>query len=60
MKKQYYTMNNIGRCKYSVNFHDGIRTHKDGSPFFGIALFNNKKKVAAFIKKLESEGYTEA
>jgi hypothetical protein len=31
MNKEYYTMQNVGKCKYVVNYHDGIKLHKDGS-----------------------------
>jgi hypothetical protein len=57
--KLFYTMDNIGKVKYTVNMHDGIQTHKDGSPFFGIATFKNKKKRDLYIKNLIKEGYTE-
>lgn len=57
--KVYYVQDNIGRVKYVVNFHDGVQTHKDGSPFFGIQTFKNKKKRDTFIKKLITEGYKE-
>ncbi len=57
MKKVYNTQNNIGKAKYVVNFHDGVKTHKDGSPFFDIATFGNKKENDQFIKKLTKEGY---
>ena len=44
MDKLFYTMDNIGRAKYTVSKFDGVSTHKDGSPFYDIAIFNNKKK----------------
>ena len=47
----------VGKAKYVVNFHDGVKTHKDGSPFYDIAIFKNKPDLAKFIKQLESEGY---
>jgi hypothetical protein len=59
MKKQYYEQSNIGHAKYVVNYHDGIQTHRDGSPFFGIAIFRNKVKKDAFIKNLSAQGYAE-
>jgi hypothetical protein len=59
MNKVYYTQTNIGKCKYVVNYHDGIETHKDGSPFYGIRTFKNKKKFNAFIKELSDKGYKE-
>ena len=43
--KMFNTMQNIGKVKYVVNFYDGVQTHKDGSPFWGIATFKNKKKL---------------
>jgi hypothetical protein len=52
-------MYNVGEVKYSVLYHDGVQTHKDGSPFYGIATFKNKKKMANYIKELEEQGYVE-
>lgn len=57
--KTFYQRDNIGKAKYTISFHDGIQTHKDGSPFFGIEIFKNKKKVKLFTDKLISEGYKE-
>lgn len=57
--KRYYVTYNVGRVKYLLNTHNGVDTHADGSPFFGCECFNNKKKLAARIKELESEGYRE-
>lgn len=56
-KKQYNLMRNIGKAKFVVNFHDGVKTHKDGSDFFDIAIFKNKKKKDDFIKDLKKAGY---
>jgi len=42
--KYYYEQNNIGKAKYTVSYHDGIQTHKDGSNFYGMKIFKNKKK----------------
>lgn len=58
-KKIYYTTDNIGKVKYTISYHDGVDTHKDGSPFFGIMTFSNKKKYEQAIKDLESDGYTQ-
>lgn len=55
--KTYYTQDNIGKAKCTVSFHDGESTHKDGSKFYAIATFKNKKKRDAFIKELQDEGY---
>ncbi len=57
--KTYYRQDNIGKAKYTISYHDGIQRHKDGSSFFSIAIFKNKKKLNGFIKKLVSEGYIE-
>lgn len=57
--KTFYQQDNIGRVKYTISFHDGIQTHKDGSPFFGIAIFKNKKKLKKFINTLITDGYKE-
>ena len=57
--KTFYQQHGIGKCKYTVSHHDGIQTHKDGSPFFGIAIFKNKKKLAAYMKSLKADGYIE-
>lgn len=59
MTKTFYTQQNIGRIKYLVNYHDGVETHDDGSPFFKVGIFKNKKIMADFIKKLEAEGYND-
>ena len=58
MKKNYYEMHGIGKAKYTVSKHDGIQTHKDGSPFYDIAIFKNKKNLAQYITNLVTDGYT--
>ena len=59
MPKTFYTMDNIGKAKYTVSSHDGIETHNDGSPFYGIHTFSNKVKRNKHIKDLIKNGYTE-
>lgn len=59
MAKIYYRQDNIGTAKYTVSYHNGKKKHKDGSPFFDIAIFRNKKKLMAFIRELVSDGYKE-
>jgi hypothetical protein len=56
-KKVYYEMPGIGSAKYTVNFHDGVSTHSDGSPFFDIRTFKSKAAMNNFIKQLSKEGY---
>jgi|GEM_PF-2122869 len=55
--KSFYTQSNIGRAKYVVNYHNGQKQHKDGSPFFDIAIFSNKRKRDQFIRGLTADGY---
>jgi hypothetical protein len=57
--KTFYTQDNIGRAKYTVSYHDGESKYKDGSKFFDMAIFKNKKKRDAFVLGLVSKGYTE-
>lgn len=57
--KGYYLSENIGRSRYVVNFHDGVKTHKDGSPFYDIEVFSNKKNAEGFMKDLVRKGYKE-
>jgi hypothetical protein len=53
--KEYYLMENVGRARYTVNFHDGASTHKDGSDFYDIRIFRNRKEVQDLVRK----GYKE-
>jgi hypothetical protein len=57
--KEFNIMYNIGTVKYLVNFHDGIKRHPDGSEFFDIATFSNKKLMEKFIRCLKNKGYKE-
>jgi len=57
-KKNYYVQYNVGKVKYLVNFHDGVKTHKDGSEFYDIETFNNQKDLKEFISELTKKGYT--
>ena len=55
--KTFYIQYNIGKCKYVVCFHDGIKKHKDGSNFFDIRTFKNKKKLKTFTDSLIKDNY---
>ena len=57
--KLFNTMKNVGTTKYLVNYHNGIDTHKDGSRFFNLKTFKNKKDLIKFQVQLKSEGYME-
>lgn len=59
MKKLFYLMDGVGRARYTVNFHDGESTHSDGSLFYGIAIFRNKRKRDLFVRDLKRSGYSE-
>lgn len=58
--KAFYTMNNVGRAKYVVNHHNGVKQHPDGSPFFDLSIFSNKRKMTRFVNGLKREGYQES
>jgi hypothetical protein len=58
--KKYRIQYNVGKVKYLVSFHDGFKTHLDGSPFYDIQCFSNKKKLKQFEKNLINQGYSYA
>jgi len=59
-RKSFYTMDNVGkRGNYTINAYDGKATHKDGSPFYDIRIFRDKKKYQTAMKDLTSKGYVE-
>ena len=55
--KLYYIQYNVGKAKYVVNYYDGKKEHKDGSDFYDISLFRNKKKMNDFVKNLLLQNY---
>ena len=57
MPKYFDHMMNVGKCKDVVNYHDGEKKHADGSDFYDIRIFSNKKERDKFIKSLKGEGY---
>jgi hypothetical protein len=58
-KKNYYVQYKIGKAKYVVNFHDGVKKHDDGSDFYDIKIFKNKKDLNNFLQELSKKGYRE-
>jgi hypothetical protein len=56
-KKRYYQQDRVGSSKYTISYHDGKQKHKDGSDFFGIQTFKNKKDLAKFVNTLNKSGY---
>ena len=57
--KLFYERHNIGKVKYLISYHDGIKKHKDGSDFYDIATFKNKKNLTKFRCELINNGYKE-
>lgn len=57
MPKEYYVQMNIGKAKYVVNYHDGVKTHDDGSPFYDMKILKSKKKMDSFLEELTKKGY---
>ena len=57
--KKFKIMFNVGKAKYVINSHDGVKKHKDGSDFFDIDIFKNKKLFNKKINDLKKEGYVE-
>jgi hypothetical protein len=55
--KTFYCQWGTGQAKYVVNYHDGIKTHSDGSEFYDIRIFKNAKDLARFVASLMAEGY---
>ncbi len=55
-KKRFRQQDGIGKAKYTISYHDGKQKHKDGSDFFGIQIFKNKKDLDtlrnALLKKV--------
>lgn len=57
MEKIFKLMQNVGRAKYVISYHDGVSTHKDGSPFYRVSIYSNKRDANRFCSALESDGY---
>jgi hypothetical protein len=55
--KKFSVLDNVGKVRYTVSFHDGVKTHGDGSPFYDIRLFRNKRKRDGFVKSLLAQGF---
>ena len=58
-KKRFRQQDGIGKSKYTISYHDGKQKHKDGSDFFGIQIFKNKKDLETFRNTLLKKGYIE-
>ena len=57
--KKFNVKYGVGKAKYLVSFHDGIKTHDDGSEFFDCRIFKNKKLLKHFVDTLILSGYKE-
>jgi hypothetical protein len=53
--KTYNIMYNVGKVKYLISYNNGIKKHPDGSNFFDIETFKNKKLLNSFISQLEKD-----
>ena len=51
MENKFIINPQIGRAKYSISYHDGIKKHNDGSDFWDIKIFKNKVDFNKAIKK---------
>lgn len=58
--KAYHTLQMAPRGRHVVSFHDGVKTHPDGSPFYDIRIFGRKRDAERFERELKAMGYTEA
>jgi hypothetical protein len=56
-KKVFSVNPGIGKVKYSISSHDGVKKHKDGSDFFDIETFKNKVDLEKAIKNYTSKGF---
>ena len=56
-QKRYNQKDGVGKSKYVISYHDGKKKHKDGSDFFDIQIFRNKKDLAKFVNALHKGGY---
>jgi hypothetical protein len=60
MEKTYRYQQNVGKARHVISFHDGVKTHKDGSPFFDLKICSRKPDALRFIRELEAEGFKAA
>ena len=57
--KRFNYIQNIGKCRHVINFHDGEKTHADGSPFYDVRIFGSKRTAHKFMRDLVANGYAE-
>jgi hypothetical protein len=49
---EYQINYNVGKAKYIISYYTG-KKHKDGSKFFDIKIFKNKKDFNDFLKEMK-------
>lgn len=57
VSRTFYESSNVGTAKYCVHIHDGIKMHADGSPFYDLRIFKDKRVKDAVVKRLIARGY---
>jgi hypothetical protein len=57
LNKTYNVQYNVGKVKYLVNYHNGIKLHTDNSKFYDIQIYKSKVLFNNFIELLNKEGY---
>lgn len=57
--RRYCVQNNIRRAKYVVSYHDGVKCHNDGSPFYDVSILRNKIDLKKCVQKLNEHGFKE-
>lgn len=56
--KLYSFSFNLGRrAKYCINYHNGQAMNPDGSNFWGIRIFSNKKEFDKAVRLFQLRGY---
>lgn len=50
---------NIGKARHVISYHDGHKTHRDGSAFFDMTIFSRKTEAEKYIQSLRQAGYVE-
>ena len=56
--KKFFRVNpTIGKVKYSISSHDGIKKHNDGSEFWDIETFKCKKDLKRGIETYVKNNY---
>ena len=59
-KKYHVFPHQVGKTRNIVDFHDGVKKHKDGSEFWDMRSFSRKKDMESFVKELIAQGYRES